>query len=77
MVVGNKSDLEAKREVTTEEARAFCEKQQISFIETSALNNKNVETSFERILTGNAFANLEIYANRIFAFFRHLSQCCV
>lgn len=51
MVVGNKSDLESKREVSTEEASQYCAENGLSFIETSALNAINVEVSFERILT--------------------------
>lgn len=37
MLVGNKSDLRHLREVPTEEARAFAEKNKLSFIETSGL----------------------------------------
>jgi len=51
MLVGNKSDLRHLREVPTEEAKAFSEKQKLSFIETSALDSTNVELSFQNILT--------------------------
>eukprot|EP01119_Soliformovum_irregulare_P001583 TRINITY_DN1129_c0_g1_i1.p1 TRINITY_DN1129_c0_g1~~TRINITY_DN1129_c0_g1_i1.p1 ORF type:complete len:244 (+),score=60.96 TRINITY_DN1129_c0_g1_i1:53-733(+) len=51
MLVGNKSDLRHLREVPTEEAKLFSEKQKLSFIETSALDSTNVELSFQNILT--------------------------
>ena len=50
--VGNKSDLRHLRAVPTEEARAFAETNNLSFIETSALDSTNVETAFHNILTG-------------------------
>ena len=39
----------------TEEAKAFAEKNSLSFIETSALDSTNVETAFHNILTGEHF----------------------
>jgi len=51
MLVGNKSDLRHLRAVPTEEAKAFAEKNTLSFIETSALDSTNVETAFHQILT--------------------------
>eukprot|EP01115_Flamella_aegyptia_P000964 TRINITY_DN114_c1_g1_i1.p1 TRINITY_DN114_c1_g1~~TRINITY_DN114_c1_g1_i1.p1 ORF type:complete len:236 (+),score=58.01 TRINITY_DN114_c1_g1_i1:41-709(+) len=51
MLVGNKSDLRHLREVPTEEAKAFAEKNKLSFIETSALDATNVELAFQNILT--------------------------
>ena len=52
MLVGNKSDLRHLRAVPTEEAKSFAESNQLSFIETSALDSTNVETAFHNILTG-------------------------
>uniref|UniRef100_A0AAX7VHY1 small monomeric GTPase n=1 Tax=Astatotilapia calliptera TaxID=8154 RepID=A0AAX7VHY1_ASTCA len=52
MLVGNKSDLRHLRAVPTDEARAFAEKNGLSFLETSALDSTNVETAFQTILTG-------------------------
>jgi len=49
--VGNKSDLRHLRAVPTDEAKAFAEKNNLSFIETSALDSTNVETAFQNILT--------------------------
>jgi Ras-related protein Rab-11A len=51
MLVGNKSDLRHLRAVPSDEARAFAEANNLSFIETSALDSTNVETAFENILT--------------------------
>ena len=64
MLVGNKSDLRHLRAVPTEEARTFAEANQLSFIETSALDSTNVETAFHNILTGksNLISKLLIYS---------------
>ena len=51
MLVGNKSDLRHLRSVSTEDAKAFSEKEGLSFIETSALEATNVEESFQIILS--------------------------
>ncbi|CAK5078397.1 unnamed protein product [Meloidogyne enterolobii] len=51
MLVGNKSDLRHLRAVPTEEARAYAERNQLSFIETSALDSTNVEAAFTNSLT--------------------------
>lgn len=50
MLVGNKTDLEHLRTVTTEEGKSFAEENTLSFIETSALNSMNVEKAFQTIL---------------------------
>ncbi|KAI6230991.1 hypothetical protein M3Y95_00334400 [Aphelenchoides besseyi] len=51
MLVGNKADLRYLRAVPTEEAAAFAKNNQLSFIETSALDSTNVEEAFTRIIT--------------------------
>lgn len=51
MLVGNKSDLRHLRAVSTEEAKEFSQKHNLSFIETSALDSTNVESAFQTILT--------------------------
>uniref|UniRef100_A0A2K5X9A7 small monomeric GTPase n=1 Tax=Macaca fascicularis TaxID=9541 RepID=A0A2K5X9A7_MACFA len=51
MLVGNKSDLRHLRAVPTDEARAFAEKNGLSFIETSALDSTNVEARFTPIVS--------------------------
>ena len=50
MLVGNKSDLGHLRAVSTEEAMEFAEKNDLAFIETSALDSSGVEVAFTRIL---------------------------
>ncbi|KAK1414337.1 hypothetical protein QVD17_30081 [Tagetes erecta] len=51
MLVGNKSDLRHLRAVTTEDAKAFAEKENTYFMETSALESLNVENAFTEVLT--------------------------
>ncbi|KAL6175675.1 hypothetical protein ACLB2K_052314 [Fragaria x ananassa] len=46
VLVGNKSDLSHSREVTEEEGKNFAEAEGICFMETSALENVNVERLF-------------------------------
>jgi len=55
MLVGNKSDLKHLREVKTEEASMFAEKNNLVFIETSALDATNVENVFTRTIIGFHF----------------------
>lgn len=50
MLVGNKSDLRHLRAVSAEEAAAFAQANNLSFIETSALDSNGVNTAFQRIL---------------------------
>ncbi|KAG2542847.1 ras-related protein Rab11D-like [Panicum virgatum] len=51
MLVGNKSDLEEQRAVSTEDAKEFAEKENLFFLETSALQATNVESAFQTVLT--------------------------
>ncbi|KAF9234484.1 GTPase [Melanogaster broomeanus] len=50
MLVGNKSDLKHLRAVPTEEAKNFATENELSFIETSALDASNVESAFQTTL---------------------------
>jgi len=50
MLIGNKSDLEHLRAVSTEEGRQFAEINNLSFIETSALDSTNIELVLKNIL---------------------------
>ena len=56
LLVGNKSDLRHLRAVPTEEAKQFASENNLSFIETSALDASNVELAFQNILTGQLHA---------------------
>ncbi|KAE8677050.1 Ras-related protein RABA1f [Hibiscus syriacus] len=51
MLVGNKADLRHLRAVSTEDAKAFAEKENTYFMETSALESLNVENAFTEVLT--------------------------
>ena len=57
MLVGNKSDLKHLRAVPTEEAKQFASENNLSFIETSALDASNVELAFQNILTGMTYVS--------------------
>ena len=46
MLIGNKADLENSRVVTTEEGKAFAEKNGIFFYETSSKTAQNVDEAF-------------------------------
>jgi small GTP-binding protein len=50
LLVGNKSDLEASREVSQEKAQQFCQEYGMEMLETSAKSGENVLTSFERLI---------------------------
>ena len=50
MLVGNKSDLEDKREIQIEEVKKKAEQYKIAFCETSALDGKNVEYAFDILI---------------------------
>ena len=45
-LIGNKSDLEDKRQVTFEEGKQYAEENNLVFFETSALNGSNIEEIF-------------------------------
>ena len=50
MLVGNKSDLEDKREVQTEDVIKKAEQFKIAFCETSALDGKNIDHAFDNLI---------------------------
>ncbi|MQL90537.1 hypothetical protein Taro_023132 [Colocasia esculenta] len=51
MLIGNKSDLGTLRNVPTEDAKEFAERENLFFMETSALDSTNVEPAFLTVLT--------------------------
>lgn len=51
MLAGNKADLRHLRAVSTEDAKAFAEREKSFFMETSALESTNVENAFAEVLT--------------------------
>ncbi|KAG0587530.1 hypothetical protein KC19_2G171500 [Ceratodon purpureus] len=51
MLIGNKSDLGNLRQVETETAKEFAQKEGLSFLETSAMESTNVETAFYTVFS--------------------------
>ncbi|XP_031488641.1 ras-related protein RABA2a-like [Nymphaea colorata] len=51
MLIGNKSDLQHMRAVSTEDAQQFSQREVLSFLETSALDATNVDKAFQTILS--------------------------
>ncbi|CAN1278265.1 Ras-related protein RABA4d [Linum perenne] len=51
MLIGNKSDLGSLRAVPQEDAQEFAQRENLFFMETSALESTNVETAFLTVLT--------------------------
>lgn len=51
ILVANKSDLIQSREVEKEEGKGYAEKEGLCFLETSALQNLNVEEAFLQMIT--------------------------
>lgn len=49
LMIGNKTDMEEKRQVSTKEAQEFAKENKILFMETSAKNGNNIEKAFECI----------------------------
>jgi len=73
MLIGNKSDLEHKRAVSTEEGEQFAKENGLIFIETSAKTAANVEEAFintakkiyEKILKGAFDVTNETYGIKL------------
>ncbi|WOK98133.1 ras-related protein RGP1-like [Canna indica] len=51
MLIGNKSDLGSLRAVPTEDAKEFAQRENLFFMETSALEATNVESAFMTVLS--------------------------
>ncbi|KAL0210322.1 hypothetical protein RCL1_004758 [Eukaryota sp. TZLM3-RCL] len=51
MLIGNKCDLTFARAVTAEEAADYARRNDLSFLETSALDGTNVDRAFQDVLT--------------------------
>lgn len=51
ILVGNKCDLNESRQVEKDEGKGFAETEGLCFMETSALNNLNVEQVFLQMIT--------------------------
>ena len=49
LLIGNKSDLEMERKVSTDEAQQFAQRLRVNFLEASAKTSSNVEEMFVKI----------------------------
>lgn len=73
MLIGNKSDLEHRRQVSKEEGEAFAQENGLVFLETSAKTAANVESAFvktaekiyENIQSGIYDVNNESYGVKL------------
>ncbi|CAD8048183.1 unnamed protein product [Paramecium sonneborni] len=73
VIVGNKIDLEERREVSSEEAKKFAQKFKFDYFETSAKTGENVDNVFEsmankvlaKIQSGEIDPTQEIYGIKI------------
>ena len=65
ILIGNKIDLESEREVSTEEGENLGFELNLPFLETSALNNTNVEEMFQLIGSHTLYGELLICAKNI------------
>ena len=75
-LIGNKTDLEDKRQVKKEDAQKFAEENNLTFYETSALNGSNIEEIFiksatslvEKLESGQLQEELSVSGIKIFKF---------
>ena len=65
-LVGNKIDLENDRAISTEEAENFAKKENIKYIETSAVKNMNVTDVFTSLLNNIYEIKKEEDKNKLF-----------
>lgn len=54
LLVGNKGDLEAQRQVGIQEAKDFAEQHKLQYLETSALSGNNITEAFTKLAYGVA-----------------------
>ena len=65
ILIGNKTDLNDKREVTTEEGKNKAELYKFAFIETSAFNGNNIEKAFNELITDVYKKNHEFFEKKV------------
>ena len=75
ILVGNKLDLESKRQVTKKEAEEFANENEMPFMEVSAKDNKNVKEAFMRIAHEALKKRLEILSKKNSNFFNKGHKC--
>ena len=64
ILLGNKTDLEDKRVVTTEEGKNKAEFYNLTFMETSAFNGNNIQEAFNELITDIYKRNHELLENQ-------------
>ena len=62
-LIGNKSDLEAEREISKEEAQTKAEQYNIAFLETSAKTGDNINKAFTELVEQVYNANISMIEN--------------
>ena len=65
-LIGNKIDLSNQRQITTEEAENFAQKEKIQYIETSAVKNLKVTEVFTSLLNDIYLVKKEENKNKLF-----------
>ena len=65
-LIGNKIDLEKQRQISLEEAQIFAKKENIKYVETSAVKNVRVEEVFTSLLNDIYEVKKEENKNKIF-----------
>ena len=65
LLIGNKSDLSDKREISEEEARTKAEQYNIAFLETSAKSGDNVDKAFTQLIEQVYNANMSMLQSNI------------
>ena len=65
-LIGNKIDLEKQRQISLEEAQIFAKKENIKYVETSAVKNVRVEEVFTSLLNDIYEVKKEENKNKLF-----------
>ena len=65
-LIGNKIDLSNQRQITTEEAENFAQKEKIQYIETSAVKNLKITEVFTSLLNDIYLVKKEENKNKLF-----------
>ena len=75
ILIGNKLDLESKRQVTKKEAEEFANENEILFMEVSAKDNMNVKEAFMKIAHEAVKKRQEILSKENSNFFNKCHKC--
>ena len=65
LLIGNKSDLNGKREISEEEARTKAEQYNIAFLETSAKSGDNIDKAFTQLIEQVYNANMSMLQSNV------------